>query len=95
MNEEMIKKAKEAKSVEELLALAKENNLELTGEQAKAFFAQLHPASGELADDELDAVAGGGCGGGVGETKRCPQCGEKMLKDLIVDDYFCLKCNRI
>ena len=32
MNEEMIKKAKEAKSVEELLALARENGIELTEE---------------------------------------------------------------
>ena len=30
MNEEMIAKAKEAKSVEELIALAKENGVELT-----------------------------------------------------------------
>ena len=61
MNEEIIKKAAEARTPEELLALAKENGIELSGEQAKALFARLHPASGELADDELDAVAGGGC----------------------------------
>ena len=41
MNEEMIAKAKEAKSVEELITLAKENGVELTEEDAKAYFAQL------------------------------------------------------
>ena len=61
MNEEMIAKAKEAKSVEELIALAKENGVDLTEEDAKAYFAQLNPKSGALEDDELDAVAGGGC----------------------------------
>ena len=57
MNEEMIAKAKEAKSVEELITLAKENGVELTEEEAKAYFAQLNPKSGGLDDDELDAVA--------------------------------------
>ncbi len=59
--EELILKAKEAKSAEELLALAKENGMEMTEEEANAYFAQLNPVSGELSDDELDNVAGGGC----------------------------------
>lgn len=59
---EMIEKAKAAKSVEELLALAKENNFEMNEEEAKTYFAQLNPKSGELDDDDLDNVAGGGCG---------------------------------
>ena len=61
MNEEMIAKAKEAKTVEELIALAKENGVELTEEDAKMYFEQLNAKKGELSDDELDAVAGGGC----------------------------------
>ena len=61
LKEEMIAKAKEAKSVEELLALAKENGVELTEEEAKAYFAKLNPKSGELSDDELSNVSGGGC----------------------------------
>ena len=79
----MIEKAKEAKSAEELLALAKENNVEMTADEAATYFAQLNPKSGELSDDDLDAVAGGGCGGSVragddvrvisGET--CQICG--------------------
>ena len=61
MNTELIAKAKEAKSPEELMALAKENGMELTEEAASTYFNQLNPKMGELADDELDNVAGGGC----------------------------------
>ena len=58
---EMIEKAKAVKSAEELLALAKENNVEMTADEAKSYFAQLNPKSGELDDDDLDMVAGGAC----------------------------------
>ena len=46
---EMMEKAKNAKNAEELLALAKENNVEMTAEEATAFFAKLNPTCGELA----------------------------------------------
>ena len=59
---EMIEKAKTAKSAEELLALAKDNGVEMTEDEAKTYFAQLNPKSGELDDDDLDAVAGGASG---------------------------------
>ncbi len=80
----MIEKAKEAKNVEELLALANENGWEMTEESARAYFAQLSPKNGELADDELDDVSGGGCYSGdrlvvtVGhscELWTCKKCG--------------------
>ncbi len=58
---ELIEKAKSAKTPEELMALAKENGMELTEESAKAYFEKLHPQSGEISDDELDNVSGGGC----------------------------------
>ena len=64
---ELTEKAKTAKSAEELLALAKENGMEYTEEGIKAFYAQLNPTFGELDDDELDNVAGGGCQSG-GQT---------------------------
>ncbi len=85
---EMIEKAKAAKSAEELLALAKENNVEMTADEAKTYFAQLNPKSGELNDDELDAVAGGGCNDIMGKgnypdvqitgSHSCPKCGSKI-----------------
>ena len=63
-NAEMIEKAKTVKSADELLELAKASNVEMTADEAATYFAQLNPKSGELDDDDLDAVAGGagGCG---------------------------------
>ena len=55
--EELIAKLKEAKSVDELLALAKENGVDIAPEKAKELFEQL--SGGELSDDALDEVAGG------------------------------------
>ena len=91
-NAEMIEKAKAAKSAEELLELAKASNVEMTADEAATYFAQLNPKSGELDDDDLDAVAGGGCGGsdndnpavGVGDTvqitsgETCSSCGKNI-----------------
>jgi predicted ribosomally synthesized peptide with nif11-like leader len=56
---EILEKAKTAKSPEELIALAKEKGIELSTEQANAYFAKLNPEDGGLTDDELDNVAGG------------------------------------
>jgi len=58
---ELIEKAKAVKTAEELIALAKESNIELTEEQAKEYLEKLNPKMGEISDDELDNVAGGGC----------------------------------
>ena len=58
---EIMKKAAQAGSVEELLTLAEENEILLTAEQAHTYFDKLH-SKGELSDDELGNVAGGGCG---------------------------------
>ena len=73
---EMIARAKQATSVEELLALAKDNHIELTEEEANAFFARNEADNRELADDELDNVSGGGCETSDGHTivtseKKC------------------------
>ena len=65
---EMLNIAKNAKTAEELIALAKENNIEATEEEIKAYF-EANNKTGELADDELDNVAGGGCGGGGGSSE--------------------------
>ena len=87
LNPEMIEKAKAAGSAEELLALAKENDVEMSAEEAAAYFAQLNPKSGELDDDDLDNVAGGASGcaykdevGNMTKVRvingnKCPRCG--------------------
>ena len=61
LTKELVAKAKEAKTPEELMALAKENGIGLTEEETKAYFDRLHPQTGELSDSELDNVSGGGC----------------------------------
>ena len=105
---EMIEKAKEAKSADELLELAKENNVEITADEAKTYFAQLGSKSGELDDDDLDAVAGGACARteqannaqDAVNNMPCPRCGAvgdwavlHKLKDCT--DFYCANCKVI
>ena len=60
ISKELIEKAKTAKSAEELLEMAKAENIEISAEEAAKAFAELNK-TGELSDEELDNVAGG-CG---------------------------------
>lgn len=90
-NKEIFAKAKAAETPEALLALAMENGIEMTEEGAAAYFEFLHPASGELADEELNNVAGGGCRKGDGRLVvsagyscgywRCKSCGTHASRD--------------
>lgn len=64
LSPELLAKAKAAKTAEELIALAAENGVTLTAEEAEMYFAQLHKkaeslAEAALADEELENVAGG------------------------------------
>ena len=68
ISKELLEKAKQAKTAEELLAMAKAENIELTEEQAAQAFAKMNK-NGELSDEELDNVAGGGCPGGATPPK--------------------------
>ena len=68
ISKELIEKAKTAKSAEELLEMAKAENIELTEEEAAQAFAKMNK-NGELSDEELDNVAGGGCPGGATPKK--------------------------
>ena len=90
-DEDLIAKAKQANSVEELMALAKENGYPVDEKEAEFYFGKIHK-TGELSDDELDNVAGGGrrpnrckfCGGDLNavenhtypKTLICPYCGQ-------------------
>ena len=56
-----MKKAKTANKTEEPLKMAKAENIEISAEEAAKAFAELNK-TGELADEELDNVAGG-CAG--------------------------------
>ena len=62
VSKELIEKAIQAKTAEELIEMAKTENIELSAEEAAKALAELHKA-GELSDEELDNVSGG-CGSG-------------------------------
>ena len=62
ISKDLLEKAKAAKTAEELLAMARKENIDMTEEEAAKAFAELHK-NGEMSDDELDNVSGGGCGG--------------------------------
>ena len=89
MTEELIQKAKTAKSAEELLEMAKAEGMELTPEQAAENFARLNPAQGELSDEELENVAGGGCGGEPEYTLPTYSVGEIVA---VKGEYRCKAC---
>ena len=80
MNKELLEKAKEAKTPDELMSLAKENGIELTAESAASYFERLNSKTGELSDSELDNVSGG-CGGGYVDGRPKPRfaVGETVL----------------
>ncbi len=96
ITKEMIEQARLAESPEELLAMARENGIELTAEDAQRYFDNWH-ASAELSDEELENVAGGGC-----LDPKCPRCGsnanvryERTHKADgigLVREYFCSVC---
>ena len=102
MNSELIKKAMEATSAEELTELAKENGIDLAEDAAKAIFDSFN-MTGELEDDELGSVAGGDlCGGGNNtNAKFCKRCGGTNIteKKETIDGrssvyYYCNDCHR-
>ena len=68
--QEQIEKAKTAGTVEELIAIAKTEGIELSEEKAATLYAELRAEEQELSDEELDNVAGGtAC-----DETECKQC---------------------
>ena len=63
LTKEMIEKAMQCETADELIALAKSEDIELTKEEAEAYLAELDDF--ELEDDMLKNVAGGHKGGGA------------------------------
>ena len=102
LNNEILAKAKAAKTPEELIEIARENDVEMTEEGAKAYFDLLHPKTGEISDDELDNVAGGACYRGDGRmvttvgnscrSWRCKQHNKKMDSD---HRPVCIECGKM
>lgn len=74
LTKEQIQKAMACESVEELMALAKAEGVELTKEEAEAYMAEMEDV--ELDSDALKQVAGGMCySAGLGADQRCNRGG--------------------
>lgn len=105
---EMIMKGKEANTVEELKEMAVKENWNISDEEANAYFEELQKyktqSTGELSDDELDDVSGGGCYKGkrlvVTTMHSCMEwsckCGNpsNMTPSELVNLGRCPKCRR-
>ena len=60
LTQEQIMKAMKCRTADELMALAKSEGVDITGEEAEAYLAEL--SEFELKDGELKRAAGGFCG---------------------------------
>ena len=69
LTKEMIEKAMQCETAEELMALAKAEGMELTKEEAEAYLSEIDDM--ELVSDTLAKVAGGRKGGGGGCYGKC------------------------
>ncbi len=84
---EVFNKVRAAQSPEEVAALAKENGSTITSERAAQIYAHFH-GTGELADEDLEDVAGG-CGSG-NYKRTCPWCGGPI--NIYPEGDFCDGC---
>ena len=94
LTKEMIEKAAQCETAEELIALAKTEGIEITKEEAEAYLEELE--NFELDAEELDKVAGGlsYTGESCTQVSNCFACdsevavpgGIKLIKDLKVGD---------
>jgi len=74
ITKEMIAKAMQCETADELIALAKSKGIELTKEEAEAYLAELDDY--ELDGEDLKQVAGGMCySAGMGADQRCNRGG--------------------
>ena len=89
-HEELILKAKGAKSADDILAIAKDNGLDVSREDAEMYI-QMNRESGELSDEVLDSVTGGAAytlrGGYLIVTNfhecdrwKCDECGGNDIR---------------
>ena len=74
ITKEMMEKALECETAEELMTLAKAEGFTLTKEEAEAYMAEMDNM--ELDENALDNVAGGMCySAGLGANERCNRGG--------------------
>lgn len=91
---EQIEKAMSCKTVAELLALAKESEIELTESEATSLFAELNSEDDSLSDSVLEAVSGGR--NVICHMYKCRGCGGTTTIHCHTytpfDEFICVKC---
>lgn len=102
--QDLIEKGREAKTPQELLALAKEMNIEMSAQDAEEAFALLNK-KGELSDEELDNVSGGSssASNSVELPYHCSQCGgsqfglclKELSETVVTLRWICANCGKI
>ena len=74
ITKEMLEKAAQSETADELVALAKASGITLTKEEAEAYLSEMDNM--ELDQQALDQVAGGMCySAGLGANERCNRGG--------------------
>lgn len=68
INREQMEMARNAESIEEVISLAKEQGYDISESEAGKIYEYLH-RHGELSEEELNSVSGGGCNDG-GSTPK-------------------------
>ncbi len=100
LNNQLLEKAKKAKTSDELILLAKENGFDLREKVADKYIARLNPKSGEIGDDELGDVSGG-CettyvGNGTPVVTAWNTCEyfrkEKGFLNIVANGGYCKDC---
>lgn len=101
---EILEKARMAKSASEIAAIAHEQGIDMSADDAETIYAMLHQAEEEISDEELDNVSGGGGCGGT-PNKPCG-CGKQFHRtgsqwyhgeadgQHFTQYYKCVKCGR-
>ncbi len=95
MDKELLKKAKETMTVDELKTLLSESNLNLDEGSVEKLYARIH-SDEELSDEELEGLSGGFLGGWpMGKDYRmgeCPRCFEFIEINSTTRWGRCHKC---
>ena len=77
ISKELMEKAEKCQTADELIALAKENDIGLTVDEAQAFLDE--NADIELDEEQIDQAAGGG-GGGKTTVGQCSKYKPRVKK---------------
>ena len=97
ITKEMIEKALQCQTADELIALAKTGGYEITKEEADAYLAEL--ADVELDEGKLKKVSGGGRNFVYDAQWAVPsgllRCGEKLYGEMVRGERYGRECGKL